>query len=133
MSDYKKPVIDKPIFSDADEWRAHIYRENSDGCINAYKSAVENGNNFPVVFLIDVRDEMGGVLAKSLNGGKDIIDFNTYIGTASFETFQKISNILKKNGVDLKVTEPIAMGDYHSLVAVIAADGISYFDAHNKV
>ena len=127
------PVIDSHKFFDADEWRAHLYRENSDDCINAYKSAVENGNDFPVVFLIDVRDEMGGVLAKSLNGGKDIIDFNTYIGTASFEMFQKISNILKKNGVDLKVTEPIAIGDYRSLVAVIAADGISYFDANNAV
>jgi len=127
------PVIDTPIFSDADEWRAHLFEKNSYDCLNAFKSAIVNGNDFPVVFLIDVRDEMGGVLAKSLNGGKDIVDFNTYIGTASFETFQKISNILKKNGFDLKVTEPIAIGDYRSLVAVIAADGISYFDAHNIV
>ena len=133
MSDLKKPAIDSPVFSDADKWRAHLFEENSFDCLNAFKAAIENGNDFPVVFLIDVRDEMGGILAKSLNGGKDIIDFNTYIGTATFETFQKISNILKKNGFDLKVTKPILFGDYRSLVAVIAAAGISYFDAHNVV
>jgi hypothetical protein len=127
------PVIDSSIFSDADKWRAHLFEENSYDCLNAFKNAIEKGNDFPVVFLIDVRDEMGGVLAKSLNGGKDIIDFNTYIGTATFETFQKISNILKKNGFDLKVTKPITFDDYRSLVAVIAADGISYFDAHNVI
>ena len=35
----------------------------------------------------------------------------------------------KRNGFDLKATKPISIGDYRSLTAVIAADGISYFDA----
>ncbi len=124
------PLIGEPIFHNAEEWRAHLFDENINDCLSAFKNAIENGDELPVVFLIDVRDEIGSILAKSLNGGKDINDFNTFIGTASFDSFEKIISILeKRNGFDLKASKPISIGDYRSLTAVIAADGISYFDA----
>ena len=123
------PLINEPIFHNADEWRANLFDQNSHDCSSAFKNAINNGNEFPVVFLIDVRDEIGAILAKSLNGGKDINDFNTFIGTASFDTFKKIISVLeKRNGFDHKATKPISIDDYRSLTAVIAADGISYFD-----
>ncbi len=124
------PLIDESIFHNAEEWRANLFDQNSHDCSSAFINAINNGNEIPVVFLIDVRDEIGGILAKSLNGGKDINDFNTFIGTASFDSFKKIISILeKRNGFDLKASKSISIGDYRSLVAVIAADGISYFDA----
>jgi hypothetical protein len=125
-----KPLIDEPIFHNAEEWRTHLFDENIHDCLNAFKNAVENGNESPVVFLIDVRDEFGGILAKSLNGGKDMTQMNTYIATVSFDIFNKVITILEKtNGFELKATKPSSTSDYRSLVAVIAADGISYFDA----
>jgi hypothetical protein len=75
-------IDDDAVFSDADEWRYQLFQENSRDCYSAFNKAVESGNGNPVVFLIDVRDRVGGVLAKSLNGGQDINEFNTYIGTA---------------------------------------------------
>ena len=118
------------IFQNTDEWRANLFDQNSHDCSSAFRNAINNGNEIPVVFLIDVRDEIGGILARSLNGGKDINEFNTFIGTTSFDTFKKIISVLeKRNGFDHKATNPVSVSDYHSLVAVIAANGISYFEA----
>jgi hypothetical protein len=124
-----KPITDKSIFSNAEEWRSHLFDKNIHDCFNAFKNAIENENEFSVVFLIDTKDEIGSILAKALNGGNEITDYNTYIGTASFETLKKIINILeKRNGFDLRETKLISISEYRSLVAVIAADGISFFE-----
>ena len=124
-----KPITDKSIFSNAEEWRSHLFDKNIHDCFNAFKNSIENDNEFPVVFLIDTRDEIGSILAKALNGGNEITDYNTYIGTASFETLKKIINILeKREEFDLRATKLISISEYRFLVAVIAADGISFFE-----
>lgn len=123
------PLTDEPIFHNADEWRDHLFYQKSHVCLSAFKDAIKNGNEFPVIFLIDVRDEMGGILAKSLNGGKEINHSNTFLGTASFDSFKKIISILEKRSwFDIKATKLISINDYKSLVAVIAANGISCFE-----
>lgn len=117
-------------FSNPEEWRLHLYQQNSKKVAETYANVKESDE--VGIFLIDLRDSVGQVLAKSLIRDLDT-NQNTIFITVGIEKYFNLLRVLanqKKNG--FQNGQLMYDRNIETPVCVIAANGSTFITITKK-
>lgn len=111
-------------FSNPEEWRLNLYQQNSANVADTHAGITTTAE--VGYFLIDLRDNVGRALAKSLIKELDT-DQNTIIISVQTERYLKLLNVLEnQRETGFQHGQLIYDKDVETPVCVIAANGSTF-------
>jgi hypothetical protein len=114
------------VFTDPNEWRNELWRQNITGVIKTIKDDVRITKENHGVFILDLKDQAGIALSSILLENKKLDEANTLIIAVELKTFVKWISILSDmNG--FKIRKPITLYDDGFNCCVVAASGAELF------
>jgi hypothetical protein len=114
------------IFTDPNEWRNELWRQNITGVVKTIKDDVRITKENHGVFILDLKDQAGSSLSSILLENKKLDEANTLIIAVEVKTFVKWISILSDMD-GFKIRKPIILYDDGFNCCVVAASGAELF------